>query len=65
MTTLELAEARECGAVFQYPDALRPLEWACLRALQRARGKQETKSLQRQKREAEQRRVAGLVQHRP
>lgn len=61
--TLELDEVRSLGARFNWPDGLGSAEWAGLRALERARKDFERKQNARQKREAEQQRVAGLVRH--
>ncbi len=50
---LELDALKEGGAVFQYPDALSPWEWATLRALQLGRADARTKEDARRAREAE------------
>lgn len=42
-TALELEELQACGAVFNYPDALTPYQWACRKALYRARAEDEAK----------------------
>lgn len=63
-STLELDEVRGLGAHFTWPDGLSSAEWAGLRALERARKQFEHKRNQRERREAEQQRLAGLVKHR-
>lgn len=49
-TAIELEELQACGATFAYPDALTSYQWACRRALYRAR--QEDEAKEAKKREA-------------
>ncbi len=53
-TALEIEELQQIGATFAYPDALTPYQWACRKALHRAR--QEDEAIQTKKRDAEEKR---------
>lgn len=53
-TALEIEELQACGAVFPYPDALTPYQWACRKALYRARAEDDAK--QEKKRAAQEER---------
>jgi len=53
-TALELEELQACGATFAYPDALTPYQWACRKALYRARAEDDAK--QEKKRAAQEER---------
>src|SRR5262249_6636754 len=47
--TLRLDDLKQAGATFAYPDALSPLGWAGLRALQGARAKDQEKDWQQRR----------------
>jgi hypothetical protein len=42
-TAFELNELKTAGAVFNYPDGLRPVEWMALTALTRGKGRADAK----------------------
>jgi hypothetical protein len=44
ITANEMDTIKSGGGVFQYPEALTPFEWACLKALQRGRSESEAHS---------------------
>lgn len=58
---LTLDEYRAIGATFAYPDALSSYQWACLRALERAREKEKERIQRESTPSNEQARIAARV----
>lgn len=62
---LDLDALKEAGAVFQYPDAFSPWEWAALKALQLgrqdARTKEEARMARERERQANENRLRQLI----
>ncbi len=48
---LDLSELEKCSAKFDYPTALTPLEWNCLRGLTRGRDRAESLKNERDRQE--------------
>src|SRR5262244_1971176 len=62
--TLRLDDLKQSGATFAYPDVLSPLQWEGLRALQRARAKDQEKDWQARRKNAEQQSEQGRLEAR-